>query len=150
MMRLSDFTLCWINMVSVLPHITIVMCGLDELDGVVVRITGKHNHITRGFKQQLKENIQCILYYCINIWEYTISPWTECIYNQCFTSPVCRNGHFFSIFSINKKFIWIVSICTTQFESLNYNYTNICHLVFGIQKQQNFFLKVLFLEVLQV
>lgn len=46
----------------VLPHITIVVCELVELDAVVVTTTGKHNHITGGLKQQMKEDILSLIY----------------------------------------------------------------------------------------
>lgn len=41
----------------VLPHISIVVCELDELDAAVLTITGKHNHITGGLKQQMTQDI---------------------------------------------------------------------------------------------
>ncbi len=44
------------------PHISIVVCGLDELEAVVVTITGKHNHITGVLKQQIIQDIVRLMY----------------------------------------------------------------------------------------
>jgi len=87
------------------------MCGLDELDAIVVRITGKHNHITGVLNNKCKKiyNIFILVLIYENI-QFPLKTSAKIIFQfgnikiQGFTfTYIVQKWALFSIFPINKK-----------------------------------------------